>query len=127
MYRFRYESAHFQIDVSGPMTSTIRVTQKGSISEFWQRIHSVAAATMPFSRAPSFRGICDDDTDLKRAGRSCLTHQCPGGSDEGNGDVISLPLGTRDVKRLIRMERALRHVPFDVEVARVMSTDRFSA
>jgi hypothetical protein len=82
---------------------------------------------MPFTRTPSLQGIDKDDPNWRRSARFCPERQSSDGARKNNETSTPSPLATRDVKRLLRMERALQHVPLDVELARIVGTGRFPA
>jgi hypothetical protein len=54
---------------------------------------------------------------------------CPSRLNRGQTATVAprSPLAQRDVKRMIRSERALTRVPLDVEIARSLAVDRFPA
>ena len=119
-------NAHdLQIAIPTPLTLTTRTTQKVSPREFWKRIHVVPAAATGFMRTSTLQGIRKGDANPARTTISHPKRQSSDSSSKKSDARNRSSLSRRDLKRIVRMERALTHVPLDVEFTRIMSDDEF--
>jgi hypothetical protein len=95
-----------------------------SLRTFLKRVRGVLAPLVTFTGTATLQ-----DLNGGNSGSGRCENFCPSRHEVGDkyARSASSPPARRDVKKNIRSQRALLHVPFDVELARTLAVDRSRA